>query len=125
MHLPLLYQVKYYPALQNPASYLMSHLLFLPEKFQLKVFKKKKGQGERKTTQILSFSSRVGKRDISQPFSRWCLCPRHLAKEDIVQSKWFQLELIFSCKMNVLPFRMLCPALCLQRKAICASRVII
>lgn len=75
-------------------------------------------------TQILSSSSRVGKRDISQLFSRQCLCPRHLAKEDIVQSKWFQLELIFSCKMNVLPLPMLCPALCLQTKAIYSSRII-
>lgn len=42
MNLPLRCQIKYYPALQNPASYLMSHLLFLPEKLQLKALKKKK-----------------------------------------------------------------------------------
>ncbi|KAJ7425890.1 Brain-specific angiogenesis inhibitor 1-associated protein 2-like protein 2 [Willisornis vidua] len=32
--------VKYKLALRNPATYLMTHLLFLPEKFQLKVFRK-------------------------------------------------------------------------------------
>lgn len=40
-----------------------------------------------------------------------------------MQTKWFQLELIFSCKRNVLPFLMLCPVLCLQRKAIYSSRI--
>lgn len=31
-----------------------------------------------------------------------CLCSGHLAKEDTVQSKCLQFDLIFSCKVNLL-----------------------
>lgn len=61
------------------------------------MFKKKKGgegggkgQGERKMTQTSSSSRRTGKtaRGITLGMQR--LCSRHLAKEDTMQSEWFQ-----------------------------------